>query len=198
MKRFVLISLLTLMAGLAPAEPQAQVAVKTNVVSDALLTPTLGAEVAFGRRHSANLVYAINPWKYNEGKMARHWTVMPEYRWWKCVAYDGLFFGVHAMGGEFNAAKVDIPLPGFMIGGNHLLSRVRDNRIEGAHAGAGFTCGYQWSLSRHFNIEAEVGVGYNHVWWKEYPCAVCGMRKDKGEADYIGITKIGLSLMYIF
>lgn len=176
----------------------AQVAVKTNVLYDATTTPNLGLEIATGKKNSINLVYGYNPWTFNDGKKLKHWVVMPEYRWWTCTAFNGHFFGVHAMGGQFNAANADIPLPGAFFAGSNIRSIAKAYRVEGAFAGAGATYGYQWTLSRHFNIEAEIGVGYNHVWYRQYPCAECGSRIKKSETNYAGITKLGLSFLYIF
>ena len=70
-------------------------------------------------------------------------------------------------GGEFNAANMNIPVPGAFFGGDNLRSGVRDYRYQGSFLGAGATYGYQWILSRHWNIEAEVGVGYAHVWVRQ-------------------------------
>lgn len=179
-------------------ETKAQVAVKTNLLYDALTTPNLGVEVAFNTRNSVNLVYGLNPWTFSDDRKAKHWVVMPEYRRWLCTAFNGHFFGVHAMGGEFNAAKMNLPLPGAFFSGSNLRSDVKDHRVQGAFAGAGVTYGYQWNISRHFNIEAEVGVGYNHVWYEKYSCMDCSSLVKKGQSNYLGVTKLGLSFLYIF
>ncbi len=175
-----------------------QVAVKTNLLYDATTTPNLGLEIATAQRQTVQIVYGYNPWTFNDGRKLKHWVLQPEYRWWMCSAFNGLFIGAHAMGGQFNAARVDIPLPGAFFGGDNLRTMAKDYRVEAAFAGAGATCGYQWILGRHFNIEAEVGVGYNHVWYRQYPCAECGSRISKGNSNYIGLTKLGLSLLYLF
>lgn len=176
----------------------AQFAAKTNLLYDATTTPNIGAEYAIGSQHTINLVYGLNPWTFSRGKKAKHWVVQPEYRWWPCTAFNGHFFGVHAMGGQFNAAKADLPVPGFFVCGENLRKGVRDYRYQGWYAGAGLTYGYQWILSRHVNLEAEIGVGYDHAWYQKYPCAECGTKIRSGHANYIGLTKLGLSFLYIF
>lgn len=178
-----------------------QVALKTNLLYDATTTPNLGVEYGFKHNHSVQLFYGLNPWSFGSGPSAskvKHWVLMPEYRWWTCSILNGWFIGVHAMGGEFNAANANLPIPGVFFKGDNLTTGVRDNRYEGAYLGAGFTAGYQWILSKHWNLELEAGVGYNHVWYKKYPCAECGTRLDKAGTNYVGLTKLGLSLMYIF
>lgn len=190
-------------AMMMPSASQAQeFAVKTNLLYDATTTPNLGVEIGLGRRTTAQVFYGLNPWTFGgsgaDEKKVKHWLVMPELRYWTCSKMNGWFFGVHAMGGQFNAANVDLPLPGAFFSGENLREGVRDNRYEGTYLGGGLTVGYQWILSRHWNIEAELGAGYDHVWYEKYPCAECGTRLDKASTNYVGITKLGLSILYIF
>lgn len=179
-----------------------QVALKTNLLYDATTTPNLGVEVGVGGKSTLNLVYGINPWHFNSDthgvRQAKHWVVMPEYRWWHCSRFNGSFIGVHLMGGEMNVANVDLPIPGFFFQGANLQKAVKSGRYQGPYAGVGFTYGYQWPLSRHWNLEAEIGAGYNHVWFDQYPCGECGTRISRGHANYLGLTKLGISLMYVF
>lgn len=179
----------------------AQFAVKTNLLYDATTTPNLGVEVGIGLKSSINLVYGLNPWSFKSEshgeRKAKHWVLMPEYRWWACSKFNGHFLGVHAMGGEFNSANVSIPVPGFFFSGENLTSGVKESRYKGAFVGIGFTYGYQWILSRHWNLEAEIGVGYNHVWYDRYRCGDCGGKLKSGGTNYVGVTKVGLSIIYI-
>jgi len=188
-----------LFAGSQDAE--AQFAVKTNLLYDATTTPNIGVELGTGVKNTVQLFYGLNPWTFHSShgdRKARHWLLMPELRWWRCSKYNGSFIGVHLMGGQFNASNVDIPLPGCFFAGDNLVKGVRDNRYQGWYAGAGFTYGYQWILGRHWNLEAEIGVGYNHVWYDKYPCYECGAKIADGQSNYVGVTKLGLSLLYIF
>lgn len=180
---------------------RSQVAVKTNLLYDAITTPNLGMEVSVGKKNTLQIFYGLNPWTFDTSKgerKAKHWIVMPELRWWTCSKFYGHFIGIHLMGGEFNASNVDIPLPGAFFSGDNLRRGVRDSRYQGYFAGGGFTYGYQWILGRHWNIEAEIGVGYDHVWYDRYPCYQCGAKIGSGGTNYAGVTKLGLSLLYIF
>lgn len=177
------------------------VALKTNILYDAATTPNLGLEVGIGRKNSIQLFYGLNPWKFGKEdhtKYAKHWVVMPEFRWWTCTKFNGHFFGVHLLGGQFNAANISLPIPGFFFGGDNLRSGVRDNRYQGGMVGLGATYGYQWILSKHWNIEAEIGIGYINAWYNKYPCYECGAKISSGNTNYAGITKLGISLLYIF
>lgn len=179
-----------------------EVALKTNLLYDATTTPNLGLEVSLGKRSSMQVFYGLNPWSFNSDtkgeQKVKHWSVMPEYRWWTCSVMNGFFVGVHAMGGQFNAGNVNLPIPGTFFSGDNLQQMVKDSRVEGSFVGGGVTAGYQWILSRHWNLEAEVGVGYNHVRYDQYPCSECAKKLKDGSTNYVGMTKLGLSLMYVF
>ena len=108
-----IIIILLALAACFTATPKAQaqsVAVKTNLLYDATLTPNLGVEMGLGKRVTAQLFYGLNPWKFSEGKSMRHWQLMGEGRYWFCSKFNGHFLGVHAMGGQFNMAKVNARL----------------------------------------------------------------------------------------
>lgn len=180
----------------------AQLALKTNVLYDATTTPNLGLEVGLSKRVTAQVFYGLNPWSFkdsnNETRMAKHWLLMPEVRWWQCCKFNGLFYGIHLMGGQFNAQNVNLPLPGGFFKGDNVQKMVRDTRVEGSYFGGGITVGYQWILSRHWNLEVEAGAGYDRVWYDQYPCAECGTRISSGATNYVGLTKLGLSVLYLF
>lgn len=193
--------LILLCAGIVPMRSQG-VALKTNFLYDMTTTPNLGLEFSVGRKNTMNIVYGLNPWKFDSKshgeRYLRHWLLMPELRWWRCTKFNGSFFGIHLMGGEFNASTVDVPLPGVFFKGDNIRTGVRDTRYEGKYAGIGVTYGYQWILGRHWNIEAEIGIGYDHIWYDRYPCYECGAKISSGQSNYAGITKVGLSLLYLF
>ena len=81
MKRAIIIFIL-LIAGMAqmPALRAQEVAVKTNIVSDAFLNVNLGAEVSFATRWSVDLTGDFNSWSFSGGKRWKHWLAQPEAR----------------------------------------------------------------------------------------------------------------------
>ena len=170
-----------------------QLAVKTNLLYDATTTPNLGLEMGMGRKHSMQLYYGLNPWKFDStggDKYFKHWMLSPEYRYWFCHRFQGSFLGVHALGGEFDAANVKLPFG--------MYKSLRDHRFEGWYVGGGATYGYQWVLSRHWNIETSVGVGAIYAKYKEFECGQCGRQTGDDETVYVGPTKAVLSLLYVF
>lgn len=184
------VSLLFALAALPLSVSAQQVAVKTNLLYDATTTPNIGLEVGAGRKNTVQLFYGFNPWKFSADKQARHWVLMPEYRRWLCQRFNGHFFGVHALGGEFNVSGIDLPFG--------ILPELKDHRYEGWYAGGGVSYGYQWILSRHWNFEASIGVGYSYIKYKKFECGTCGALAKDSHTHYFGPTKAALSLIYAF
>ena len=191
-KMLMLVAFLIVSSSFYQASAQ-QVAVKTNLLYDATTTPNIGAEVGMGKKHSMQLYYGLNPWKFsgdNGGKYFKHWLLEPEYRYWFCHRFQGSFVGIHGLGGEFNAANIKLPFG--------IEKGLRDHRYEGWYVGGGLTYGYQWVLSRHWNVEASVGVGVIYADYQKYECGECGRKVGDDDTFYVGPTKAVLSLLYMF
>ena len=172
----------------AKAQP---VALKTNLVYDALTTPNLGIEIGLGPKNTVQLFYGLNPWKFGSSdnrKYMKHWMLNPEWRYWFCHRFNGSFIGVHALGGEYDATNVKLPFG--------LWDELQDHRFEGWYVGGGVSYGYQWVLSRHWNFEAAIGLGAAYIDYQKFKCGTCGKREGKGHKTYVGPTKIALSLVY--
>ena len=168
--------------------------IKNNLLYDATLTPNIGLEVKIGSRSTFQIFYGINPWKFSDTKKWRHWSLMPEYRYWlkkeKAPYLLGWFTGVHALGGEFNVGGVDMPFG--------MMKWLKDNRYEGWFIGGGLTLGHAWRLSDRWRLEAAVGVGYIRFRYDRYQNEWCGDFIHSGTYDYFGPTKLALNIAYNF
>lgn len=177
-----------------PAKAQ-QAAVKTNLLYDATATVNLGVEFGVAPRWTIDLSGNLNAWNFSENKKWRHWLVQPEVRYWLCERFNGSFLGAHVQGGVYNVGNVnaDFKLLGTDFG------QLKDHRFEGWMAGVGLAYGYHWMLSRHWSLEAEIGIGYIYTQSDKYECPRCG---DKLEDDkphhYFGPTKAAINLIYVF
>ena len=175
----IAIVLIIFLSGITKIAAQ-DVAIKTNgLYWLAGGTINGGVEVATSNRVTLQLSGSYNPWTYKNDKKMRFWLVEPEVKYWLCEKFEGHFFGLHGHGAQF-------------FGG------FRDKRYDGYMAGGGITYGYNWILSPHWNLEAEIGLGYERLWYKEsdrIPCIKCYERKHK---NYVGPTKAAISLVYIF
>lgn len=168
-----------------------QIALKTNLVWDATASPNLALEVGVARRWTVQLGYGINAWgALTQDTRIRHWALIPEVRYWTCNRFVGHFIGLELIGGEFNLGKMDPFL--------YKWDDLKNYRLEGWMAGAGFMYGYQVPMSPHWNFEAVIGVGYVYHNYERYPCAECGTAQGRADWNYLGITKLGLSFMYLF
>ncbi len=171
------------------------IALKTNLLYDATATINLGAEVGLAPRWTLDVSGNFNGWSFKEGKQWKHIMVQPEARYWFCDRFAGHFVALHAMGGIYSLANIKNNI----IFLNNDYSGLSDHRYEGWFAGAGIGYGYNWVLGWHWNLEAELGVGYIFSVYDRYRCVGCGKRESENNpAHYYGPTKAAVSLIYIF
>lgn len=171
------------------------VAVKTNTISDAFLSPNLGVEVGLTPRWTIDVGGQLNAWTLSHDRRWKHWVLQPEGRYWFCDRFAGHFVGVHLLGGQYNI--------GGFNGRLHFLGtdmrKLADARYQGWFAGAGVAYGYAWILGRHWNLEAEIGIGYAYTRYDKFPCAQCGERIAADRPHhYVGPTKAAVNLVYLF
>lgn len=172
-----------------------EIGIKTNLASDALLNANIGAEMRLSPKWSINLTGDFNFWDLSHDRKWKHWTVMPEARYWLCDALGGHFLGAHLLAGEFNVGNLDLPFS--FLGTDY--RQLRDNRFQGWRAGIGIAYGYSWLLSKHWNLEAEIGIGYVYARYDRYECADCGRKVESNRSlNYFGPTKAAINLVYIF
>ena len=176
-------------------------AVKTNLFYGGFTqTPNIGAELGLGSRSTLDVGFGYNPWNLNGKKDASgvvvdnrklvHWVAGAEYRYWLCEKFNGHFFGVHALGSLYNIAEYNLPL---LFGDDS-----KDHRFEGWAAGGGISYGYQFVLGRNWNLEANIGAGYLLLEYDKYCKEKCGEPVGPFRRHYLGPTKAGLSLIYVF
>lgn len=161
-----------------------QIAIKTNVLSDLLLTPNLGLELVTGEHVSLDFTFTGNyiPFWVNSKILA----FQPECRFW---------FNGRPLTREFIGVTALATMYDFTLG-----QRVYD----GEAAGGGFTGGYVFNLTERWNFELAGGVGVIFFNMKQY-------HKDDNYDDYVsdGETaanawgykilpiKLGVSFSYI-
>lgn len=164
--------------------------VKTNIVHWAAgITPNIGVEFALNRKYTLEIGGGYNHFNFEDNKKAHHWLVQPELRYWTCEAFNGHFFGVHALAGEYNIGGVDIPLG--------RLKKFKDHRYEGFAYGGGLSYGHQWMIAPKWNFELSLGAGYAYLTYDKYPCIKCGSKLESNDKHYLGVTKAAVSLIYL-
>ena len=189
MKKFFL--LLTLMAAAFIGTSAQQVVIKNNLLYDATTTPNLSLEFGLNKKQTFDVQVGFNPFDLDKAanKKFKHIAIQPEWRYWMCERFNGLFFGIHAHAGRFNVSNMKFP------GG--IFHTLEKHRYEGWFVGAGVGLGYQLVLNRRWSLEAEVGAGYAYLDYDKYRCNTCGNLEASKTKDYFGLTKAGLSVVYV-
>lgn len=171
------------------------VAVKSNLLYDMTTTMNLGAEVRMSPQWTLDVSANWNPWTFSDNKKWKQLVVQPEARYWFCEAFNGHFVGAHLLGGIYNMGNWDTD---FTFLGTD-FGKLKDHRYEGWMLGAGIAYGYQWILSKHWSIEAEIGIGYVYSRYDKYRCAGCGRKTEEGKSHhFVGPTKAAVNLIYVF
>lgn len=195
LKKFLLALALALLA--LPSVQAQHVGIKTNLLYDALLTPSLGVEVGLAPKWSLDISGAINDWVVNN-KRWKQWHVQPEARLWLCQRFNGHFFALHGIGGQYNFGNLDFG--GYNFLGTD-LKQLENHRLQGWMAGAGIGYGYSWILAKHWNLEAELGIGWIYTRYDKFNCQGCGAKENKDgklKHNYYGPTKAAVNLIYVF
>lgn len=195
MKKLFLTAVTALMALFAATPSQAQsVALKTNLLYDATATVNLGLETAISPKWTFDINGNYNGWKI-DNRQIKHWMAQPEFRYWFCEKFHGNFIGIHAIGGQYNMANLPHT---FDFLGNHFKAAA-DGRVKGWAAGAGLSYGHTWMLAKHWNLEAEIGLGWMYMRYDTFDKPFGGKKvRDNAVHNYVGPTKLALNLVYVF
>lgn len=186
------LALVGVLIALAFGAQAQRVGIKSNLLTDLTLNPNLGIDFGLAKHWTLELDYEINAWNIKDHKL-KHYVVSPEVRWWYCERWQGSFWALQLLGGQYNVGNI----PGAFNFLGQEISKLRDHRYEGWYLGAGIGYGYAWPLAKHWNLEAELAVGYAYMKYTEYPCLPCGDGV-KGKHNYVGLTKLALTLEYLF
>ncbi|MDR0541810.1 MAG: DUF3575 domain-containing protein [Dysgonamonadaceae bacterium] len=182
-RRAILLFSFLLLLGAYPAQAQ-KIAEKSNLLWWATVSPNIGTEIALSNQWSLDATFSYHPWRIWETTNLRHWLVSPELRWWYCRSYEGSFWGVHALAGQFNVRA--LPLTGMPESYDY----------AGFLAGGGLSYGYHLPLSARWSLEFTVGGGYVWISYDKYECKECREKIATGYYNYFGPTRVGLSLIY--
>ncbi|MGL5261765.1 MAG: DUF3575 domain-containing protein [Bacteroides sp.] len=174
-----ILTLLTLFFSLTMSAQS--VAIKTNLPYAASLTPNLGIECTLSSSLTFNLEGGLSPFEWKEDKYLKHYLVVPELRYWTCYRYSGFFFGIHGLIGHYNLDHASF----------------LKHRYEGDMYGGGASMGYHFYWSKHWGIEAVVGIGYVKLDYDKYEPGKCAEFIGHFKRDYVGLTRAALSIVYV-
>ena len=160
---------------------------RTNLLYDAVLLPSVGVEFAVGRR-STMVVNGTFNWLGNDD-CHRYWcmaTVDAEVRWWlgcaDAAAHSGHHVGVYAA-----AYRYDIEFGG-------------KGQMGDFNYGGGFSYGYAMPIGRSWSLDFTVGVGYIGGRYKEYEPSRDKWNhylvRDEKNRQWVGPTKAEVTLVW--
>ena len=171
-----------------PKQPKPwYMAVKTNMLYDALLTPNIGVEFYLGKNYtiSADWMYA--------------WWKKHSIAWWHRTYGGDLEFRRY-----FGRVADEKPLQGWHVG---LYGGIvtydfdwggRGYLGDRWSYGGGLSFGYSMPWKRRLNLDFTVGIGYLGGEYKEYlPLDGCYVWQCTKQRNYIGPTKIEVSLVWL-
>lgn len=176
----VLIPLLLCIVFASPEAKAQRMALKTNTVEYLILSPNLTYEARLSRVLSLQIGLAMNPISKDiAGFKAANFRVEPELRYWFNRPMARHFVAFSATAGAYSL-------------------QFKDRFIKGDAVGAGFSYGYAWVLSKHWNMEAEIGVGLATIHAYDYK----GKNNCPGKANYRKVLPVpirfGFSFAYVF
>ncbi len=175
---------------LGEEERQPQVALRTNLLYDATLTPNLGMDVRVDSAWTVGLLVGINAWDIDKekNKKWRHALFSLRARKYRDSLFHKGYYEADFIYSHYNVGNTKIPFG--------LYSAVKDRRLQGDLFALGGKYGYSWILSRTWRIEAEAGVAVGYAWFKEYDCDHCGTYYGKGDRIFL-LPQLGVNVVYI-
>lgn len=171
--------------------PQGRIALRTNLLYDATLSPNLGVEVRVDSAWTVGLLAGINAWDVDKAKN-RKWRHMLFSLRARKFLNDSVFhkgyIEADVIYSHFNVGNVKFPFG--------LYKSVRDRRLQGDLVALGGKYGYSWILARNWRIEAEAGVAVGYAWFKEYDCPHCGTFLGNDCRIFL-LPQLGINVVYI-
>ena len=167
-----------------------RVALRTNLLYDATLSPNLGADVRVDSLWTIGLLVGLNAWDIDktENKKWRHALFSLRARKYKDDLFQKGYFEGDLIYSHFNVGNTKIPFG--------LYSAVKDHRLQGDLVALGGKYGYSWILARDWRVEAEAGVAVGYAWFKEYDCPHCGTFLGNGDRIFL-LPQLGINVVYI-
>lgn len=171
-----------------PLSPSRLLDIRTNLLYDAFLTPTLGIEWHVSPKVGIKIDGSFAYWGNEHGRVHKLWIVSPEVRRYMGNARR-FYIGAGGNIGKFNIYKG-------MVGG--LISG--QTGYQGKLYGGGLTAGYLLKLSNNFSLDFNLGLGYTRLEYDSFAISN-QVREYKGKdltKNIWGPTQAGITLVWHF
>lgn len=161
--------------------PFHRLALKTNLLYDAVLMPSLEVEYLINERWTVNLEGEVAWWsKKSKHKYYQIATISPEARYWfkTCKPWHGHYIGLFAGGSWYDLEN-------------------GKRGYKGELLMTGLSYGYMFPIGRHLSFEAGIGVGFLHTSYEEYlPIDGHYVYQRTSRTDYFGPVKLKFALVW--
>lgn len=172
-------------AALPDAHPHSRLALKTNLLTDAILMPSLEAEWLIRENWSLAAHGNVAWWsRDSEHRYYQLAAIYPEARWWFKTKgpWHGHYLGIFAGGTWYDLEN----------GG-------RGYQGEGGFVGLSY--GYMFPVSRSLSFEVGIGAGYLYTEYEEYlPVPYMGgthyVYQQTSRMNYLGPLKLKFSFVW--
>ena len=170
-------------------------AIKTNMLYDAIAVPNLGVEFHLGKRFSlmANYTHA---WWNNDAKNFywRYYGAEASFRWW-----FGKSSRVKPLQGHHVGVNYQIMTYDFQLGNKGILAgKPGGTLIDRPTHTVALEYGYSLPVARRLNIDFVIGAGYNWGIFDEYiPIDGHYVWQSTKRRQYFGPTKLEISLVWL-
>jgi len=166
------------------------VALKNNLLYDAILTPNLEIEFRLAKHWSLEIGAGFNPFPLNDTKFPkwRHFSVWVAPRYWFCNVFNRGFLSINAAYAHYNVAGNAWPV-------SWMYKEVKDSRYQGDAIMAGASFGWHFPIAPHFSIELEAGLDAGYTWYDEFECKHCGDKKAEKAGRWFVLPKAGVNLV---
>lgn len=164
------------------SEPKAEAWVlKTNLLYDALLSPSIEFEYRFAPHWSFHTDFAIAWWsRKSKFKYYQLVQLSPEARYW--------FKGNQTWKGHYVGA--------FVGAGHYDLSAGKEG-YKGEFLMVGLSYGYMFPIGRFLSLDAGIGIGYLNTEYEEYlPIEGHYVYQQTSRTGYVGPVKARLALVW--
>ena len=155
--------------------------IKTNLLYDALLMPSLEAEYRFNDRWTVNLEGEVAWWsKKSKHKYYQIATISPEARYWFKThkPWHGHYVGLFAGGSWYDLEN-------------------GKRGYKGELLITGLSYGYMFPVGRNLSFEAGIGLGFLHTSYEEYlPIDGHYVYQRTSRTDYFGPVKLKFALVW--
>ncbi len=165
----------------AEPDPLHRIAVKTNLLYDVVLMPSLEVEYRIDDRWSVAIEGDLAWWRNSpKHKFYQVAAIVPEGRYWFSTRkpWHGHYVGLFAGGTWYDLENGG---PGYR--GEAFLT--------------GISYGYMWPVSRSLSLEAGIGIGYAYAQYEEYrPKEGHYVYQQTSRTNYFGPLKLKLAFVW--